>query len=112
MDKDYLAKLGEAEKKYVEEFIKMSKDFNELKEYIQPFISQNEKYKKILENISTQMLCLPVSYLVISTIHFTQISTMRNLQKSLIPPEKIICKKCNTVVYDFTEIKEFFDKEK
>ncbi len=101
--------ISKAQKKYFEEWKKFSKNYHKLEEYIKPFVEQNKEYEKIMQDISASLIALPISNLVINTIHLGIATNMMKITRASIPPLKIVCHKCNTVVWDVTDVKDFLD---
>ena len=103
--------IGEAQANYFKEFNEFTENYRRLYEYIKPFIDQNEEYKEIASKINTSLIALPLSHLVINTMHMAQVGIMRDVARASIPPLKIECPKCKLVVWDVSGLKDLLDPE-
>jgi len=104
-------KITNAQENYYKEFAKMIESWRKLHDYIKPFTSQNKEATKHVSTINTMMIALPLSHLVINTLHMTTTQMMKDRLKSSIPPLKISCPDCKKMIWDVTELKDFLKVE-
>lgn len=103
--------LSKAEINYINEFGKMLDNWHKLRDYIKPFVEQNKECTQYMSEIDAAFIVLPLSRIVIDTLHMAQANLMKDMTKLLIPPLKIECPKCKTVCWDVSELKQFLDPE-
>lgn len=98
---------SEAEKKYIQEFTKFQEAWHKLYDYIKPFTNQNKEAKEQVSTINTMLIALPLSHLMINTLHMANLDIMKLNLEAKTPPLKIECPDCKKVIWDVTELKDF-----
>jgi hypothetical protein len=105
--KDLIDKLGEAEKKYIEEFSALISNWHKFREHVEPFLDNESK--ELAGSISAELLALPLSHMILNSIHMTNIAMLRDMTMKAIPPLKITCPDCKKVVWDVSELQDFLN---
>jgi len=102
--------IDELFSKRLESNKELSEKYKKLYDYIKPFVHQNEEMEKLLNDIKfTIDISLNIDDMILSTALITSTMSMEMLRPRI--PHKVVCEKCGTVCYDFTELQEQFDKE-
>lgn len=103
--------LHDAQEQFSKELMSLFNRIDELEARIKPFISGDDKTAEIMKEINLLKIVFPMSFLVIGTCQIAQIEALRLYTKSIIPPDKMRCPKCQEVVWDMTEIHKQFVRD-
>ena len=101
--------ICKAEENYITEFGKLSELWSKLDEYIAPFLQTNKEYQQVAAEITGKLAALPAAHIVINTLHVANIQTLKLTIKNNMPPLKLECPKCKSLVWDLTALKDFLD---
>jgi len=102
---------SKAELNYAKQFSELMAEWHNLYEHIKPLIENDKDYSELARSIHTKLVALLVARITITLMHAIVAKTSSDILNLSMPPLKLECPKCNTLVWDMSAFKEFIQGE-
>ena len=97
--------IDETFKRRLEKIKELTKKYDELFDYVKPFLQSNKEMLSKAENLRMDIsVGLAISDLVFASVLIAHTTSMNQVFKPI--PLKVKCQKCGTVIYDCSELSE------